>query len=112
MRPVTPQSGASPSHKLNVRHLNLFDGSVGFEPARDGKRLTKQLDRVRTVLKSGNWYTDQEIADITGDPVTSVGTRRRDLRKDKFGKHTIHSECVRRGLWKYRMEVPPQLRLL
>ena len=82
-----------------------FDGK-SFDPKLDGKRLTGQMLRDWAVLKVGDWLTDEEIAVISGDPVVSVGSRRRDLRKERFGAWTVESR--RRGdpslgIWEHRL---------
>jgi hypothetical protein len=81
---------------------NSFGGAT-FDPERDYERLGAQLKRVLTVMQSGDWMTLREIARETGDPETSISSRIRDFRKEKFGAHTIEAEYVRRGLWRYRL---------
>jgi hypothetical protein len=65
-----------------------FDGET-YDPPKDQKRLTRQLERVYELVKTGEWYTLAEIAAKTGDPEGSIGARLRDLRKEKFGAYDI-----------------------
>jgi hypothetical protein len=65
-----------------------FDGET-YDPPKDQKRLTRQLERVYEVVKGGEWHTLAGISDITGDPEGSIGARLRDLRKEKFGSYDI-----------------------
>lgn len=84
--------------------LYYFDGST-FNPALDGARLSKQLERVYSVLQSEHWFTLAEIANITCDPESSISARLRDLRKSRFGSHKIQRQRRTQGLWEYRMTI-------
>ncbi len=84
-----------------------FDGET-YEPGPDYLRLSGQLGRVFATMRDGVWRTMAEISVLTGDPEASVSARLRDLRKPKFGGHSV----ARRprgereaGLWEYRLEV-------
>lgn len=81
------------------------DGKT-YEPARDKVRLNKQQVRIVRVMQDGEWHTLSEMSDKTGDPEASVSARIRDLRKEKFGGHSVVREYVGKGLWRYRMVVP------
>lgn len=78
-------------------------GGATFSPVRDGDRLRAQLARVRRVMADGEWRTLAVIAEETGDPEASVSARLRDLRKAKFGGHTVERDYVRKGQWRYRV---------
>ena len=84
-----------------------FDG-VTFNPAFDHTRLTKQLGRVYNVLKYGRWYTLRELSVLANGPEASIGAGLRDLRKDKFGGHTVDRKRGLYGLWYYKLQVEPQ----
>ena len=71
-----------------------FDGET-YDPPKDHKRLTKQLERVQQAVSDGRWYTLSELSSITGDPEGSISARLRDLRKEKFGAFDIRKQ--RRG---------------
>lgn len=84
-----------------------FDGS-DYDPELDRDRLTGQLYRIFNLMHDGRYRTLEEIATITGDPASSVSAQLRNLRKDRFGAHTVDKR--RRGdktsgLWEYRLEV-------
>lgn len=81
-----------------------FDGQ-SYDHARDSARLTGQLDAVRQVLADRQWHTLSEIADKVGGSEAGVSARLRDLRKARFGQHTIDREYVSRCCWRYRMVI-------
>ncbi len=71
-----------------------------FEPARDGKRLAAQRNRILAAIADGDWVTLGYLAAICGDPEASCSARLRDLRRE--GK-IIERRYVRRGLHEYRL---------
>lgn len=79
-----------------------FDGET-YEPARDETRLNVQLRAVRDLMADGKWRTLERIATATGHPEASVSARLRDLRKPRFGGHTVERRYVGDGLWEYRL---------
>ena len=79
-------------------------GGETFDPDRDSERLYAQLWRVFQAMRDHDWHTLGQLAAVTGDPITSISARLRDLRKEKFGGHVIARRYVDRGLWKYRLE--------
>ena len=79
-----------------------FDGA-DYQPERDNVRLGTQLQRVKDVIKDGQWYTVKSISMITGDPETSVSAQVRNLRKKRFGKYIIDCKRLDNGLYQYRM---------
>jgi hypothetical protein len=72
----------------------------------DHQRLGDQLQRVKQFMSAGNWWTLQVISEVTRTPEASVSARLRDLRKPKFGGHTIERRNLGRGLFEYRMVKP------
>ncbi len=80
-----------------------FDGET--IEAEDGERLSKQLERVYFLMRDGRWRTLEEIAGATGDSMQSVSARLRDLRKPKFGGHTVERDRLGRGLFAYRLKI-------
>ena len=83
-----------------------FDGP-GLEP-HDHKRLSKQLQALFTILTSipeYPWWTLAELAGRMQAPEASVSARLRDLRKPKFGGHTIERRRCHRngGQYEYRL---------
>ena len=64
------------------------DGET-YDRPRDQVRLNAQTQRVFDCMKDGQWRWLWQIADQTNDPEASVSARLRDLRKARFGGHTI-----------------------
>lgn len=79
-----------------------FDGET-YVHARDSSRLGDQMQAVFELMKDGKERTLKEIADGTGSPESSVSARLRDLRKERFGGHTVERTYIARGLFSYRL---------
>lgn len=84
-------------------------GGRTYDPARDGKRLSDQLHAVFHLMCDQKWRTLEQISRETGGSEASVSARLRDLRKVRFGAHTVEREYIAGGLWQYR--VIPRLSL-
>jgi hypothetical protein len=87
-----------------------FDGET-YDPDRDGQRLGRQLAAVSNLMADGQWRTLSEIAEaVRGESgrasEASCSARLRDLRKPKFGAHTVDRRNAGDGLWEYRVVVP------
>lgn len=89
---------------INAEDAPHFDGRT-YSPDDDHDRLLRQLQRVRAVLADGKWHTLDAVAARAYCPQQSASARMRDLRKAKFGAHTIEKRCIGRGMWLYRMVV-------
>lgn len=95
-----------------MMQANLFDwvppkimGSrdgVTFDARRDGDRLDGQAADVFCAMSDGAWHTLAELSAATGWPEASVSARIRDFRKVGY---SVPKEYVRRGLWRYRLEM-------
>lgn len=81
-----------------------FDG-ITYEHVRDGARLGDQMAAVLSVMADGKWRTLAGIASETNAPEASVSARLRDLRKPRFGGHTVNREYLQRGLFQYQLVV-------
>lgn len=81
-----------------------FDGET-YDRALDKDRLKTLLDRVFDFMRDYNWHTLAEIKDSCGGSEASVSARLRDLRKNRFGGHTVFRKRVRRGLWVYQLKM-------
>lgn len=81
-----------------------FDGST-IDHARDTSRLGEQMAAVLSVMADGKWRTLSAIASETNAPEASVSARLRDLRKPRFGGHTVNREYLQRGLFQYQLLV-------
>ncbi len=55
----------------------------------------QELDENSARTVAGWWWTLREISQHTGDPEASISARLRDLRKARFGAHTVNRR--RRG---------------
>ena len=82
-----------------------FDGET-YEPALDGARLSREYDRVFRLMRDGEWRTLADISEATGDPQASVSARLRDMRKPRFGSHTVERRRCGEGLFEYRLLRP------
>ena len=86
-----------------------FDGET-YESNHDFKRLTGQNLGVFRCMKDGSWRTLSEIEEVLGDGHSQAGisARLRDLRKEKFGSHTVDRRRrgnASKGLHEYRLIV-------
>lgn len=79
-----------------------FDGAT-YEPARDEKRLTGQLERVREAMANGEWWTLDRLTARVGGTTPAVSARIRDLRKPRFGAHKVERKSLGHGLFAYRV---------
>lgn len=83
--------------------MERFDGET-FSQARDGARLTAQLERVQKLMEDHQWRTLAQISAACEDaPEPSVSARLRDLRKPRFGGYTVERRYVADGVWEYRV---------
>lgn len=85
------------------RKIERFDGET-YEAKRDGERLTAQLDRVRHAMQKGAWVTLTYLARTCGCSEASASARLRDLRKKRFGAHTIERRYQGQGVFAYRLK--------
>ena len=77
------------------------------------KKKTTQRQRVFAIMKSGKWYTLEDIRwRILGrfnhiDSETAVSARLRDFRKAKFGGYIMNAKRKTNGKaqWIYQLEV-------
>jgi hypothetical protein len=81
-----------------------FDG-VTYDSRYDYERLASQLVRVRSMLLAEPyWHTLPELLERVGGSATGISARIRDLRKEKFGGHTVETRRVSGGSWEYRIK--------
>lgn len=89
-----------------VSQLELFEG-VTYEAALDYGRLSTQLAKVFTCMKDSKWRTLSEIQEIIRcGSEAGISARLRDLRKSKWGEHTINRRrrgTPELGLWEYQL---------
>jgi len=79
-----------------------FDG-VTYDPALDKDRLKRQIGKVYEYMRDGLWHSLADIGRAVDAPEASVSARLRDLRKAKFGGHTVERRRFEFGMWKYRL---------
>ena len=82
-----------------------FDGA-DYKPKLDHARLTGQIERVFAAIKDGQWRTLAEIAARSNAPEASVSAQLRNLRKERFGSHSIDRQRRTPSLWEYRLGEP------
>lgn len=84
--------------------MSLFDG-VTFDESEDGDRLRGQLGRVYSMMRGGQWWRLRELVELCGGTEAAISARIRDLRKEKWGGHTVQRRRVvgANGLWEYRL---------
>jgi len=80
-------------------------GGTTYEPERDRDRLARQLLRVKRAVSDGQWWTLEKLEREIGAPQASISARLRDLRKPRFGGHTVERRYLSRGLFEYRFKV-------
>lgn len=84
-----------------------FDGST-FDVQQDFKRLSGQLARVYNCMRDGEWRTLNEIKSyMLIDSEAGISARLRDLRKSKWGSHTVNRRRREdsNGLFEYQLIV-------
>jgi hypothetical protein len=81
-----------------------FDGDV-YQHAMDFSRLKGQILRVYQLMQDGRWRTLDEIAKSTGDPVASVSSQLRHLRKPRFGAHVVNRRSREGALFEYQLDL-------
>ena len=84
--------------------IRKFDGKT-YNKERDETRLTGQLGKVFAAMKDGKWHSLSWLAQMAEGSESGVSARLRDLRKDKFGKHTVERQNIDSGYWMYRLIV-------
>lgn len=67
-----------------------FSGA-DYEPSRDKKRLTGQLEAIWNLMRDGVWRSVDEVHEQTGKrfPHNSIQAQLRNLRKPSFGSHDV-----------------------
>lgn len=85
-----------------------FNGP-NYDRDADHPRLARQHERIRDLMRDGQWRTLNEIAVATVDPPASISAQLRHLRKARFGSWIIEKRPRSersRGLYEYRMLAP------
>ncbi len=79
-----------------------FDGQT-YDSERDQIRLVGVLGRVWDLMADGHWRTLAQISAGANGSEASCSARLRDLRKERFGAHTVERRYVGDGLHMYRL---------
>jgi hypothetical protein len=80
-----------------------------YDPARDNKRLDKQIGRIYSTMIDGAWRTLDEISSQTGDPQASVSAQLRHLRKERFGSYIVNRRARGKSGWyEYQLLKPAE----
>lgn len=91
--------------QLQVQETPHFSGQT-YDHERDHKRLSAQYWQVFGLMADGKWRTLEAISrELDGAPTPSISARLRDMRKKRFGSHTVERHYVDRGLYAYRLIV-------
>ena len=88
-----------------MKQAARFDGKT-YNHKRDHIRLSGLLGEVYGKMRDGKWRSIRGLADEIGaGSEASVSARLRDLRKPKFGGHTIEREYLYSGVYIYRLVI-------
>jgi hypothetical protein len=82
-----------------------FDGQT-YEAQFDQIRLAGQMKAVFDLMSDGKWRSLSEVHAIVGGSESGVGARTRDLRKKRWGSHTVlrrRREPAEAGLFEYKL---------
>lgn len=83
-----------------------FAGAT-YDAKYDCARLTGQLLVITELMSDGKWRTLGEIQDATGYGESSISAQLRNLRKPRFGSHTVNKRSRgnrEQGLYEYQVE--------
>jgi redox-regulated HSP33 family molecular chaperone len=86
----------------DVEHYKDFEGKT-YSRERDQMRLNGLMNRVYAYMMDLDWHTLKEISVFCSGSEASVSARLRDLRKEKWGRHTVERKRIGPGLFAYRM---------
>ena len=82
-----------------------FDGTT-YIPTLDHSRLTKGLRKVYDAMTDGRWWSLHELSLRCGVYEQSIGSRVRDIRKERFGGFQVDRKRIAKGLWMYKLVIP------
>lgn len=80
----------------------MFDGS-DYVHERDSIRLSTQLEKIKSYISDGEWYSLDNISAATNSPHSSVSAQLRNMRKPRFGGCIIEKQYMGNGLYHYRL---------
>ena len=93
------------SHQLP---LAVTNGRTIMEDPDAPRRLPRQRHLVLGAMLDGEWWTIPQLEEYArrgGVRATPQGlsARIRDLRKERWGGHTVERECIGSGVFRYRL---------
>ena len=88
----------------DVEDCLWFDGET-YDHPKDSPRLTTQYRKVFSLMLDGGWHTLRDMSAATGFPEASISARLRDMRKKRFGEHTVKHRRREheKGTWEYQL---------
>lgn len=102
-----------PIRQLDPKQTSMFDNAKfngsDYIPLFDDERLTGQIKRVYSIMIDGVWRTLSDIEKLTSDPQASISAQLRNLRKPRFGSHTLNKRNRgerENGLFEYQLLKP------
>lgn len=103
--PVLPGMFSDPTPGFTTPGDGPHHDGETYEPTLDHRRLNAQTLAVWNVMRDGQWHRLREVSAAIGAGEASVSARFRDLRKAKFGGHTLERRRVEGcpGLHEYRL---------
>lgn len=94
-----------------MQQESLFTNFLTFDgpdlTPTDVTRISGQLGRVFEFMQRNEWVTLSQIQSYAGGSEAGCSARTRDLKKPRFGGHTVERRRVEgaNGLWEYRLTV-------
>lgn len=67
------------------------------------KKRERLVEKCRLLMADGDWWTIPTMAAALPCSQTGASARIRDLRKVRFGSHTVVKKRIGGGLYAYRM---------
>lgn len=80
--------------------MQHFDGCVMPDQK---ESLLNQMDTIFALMKDGKYRSLHEIQISTGYSTASISAQLRNLKKERFGGHTLNKIYVENGLWTYQI---------
>ena len=81
-----------------------FSGGT-YDETLDRDRLTTQYNKCFDLMLDGQWHTLKELVAYSNGTEQAVSARVRDMRKVRFGGHTVDRRRVagKRGIYEYKL---------
>jgi hypothetical protein len=103
------KSSGSHNRRSVYQNVDVAEPSLRFDgpdlQPEDHARLTGQIGAISALMSDGLWRKLRVISECTGAPEASVSAQLRNLRKPRFGSHTVERRHLGSGLYEYRLKV-------